>query len=469
MNVENSGDDPRLPASAQEPGGENRSCSICKTPLSADNLGAFCPVCMLRSALTQTLELGEEKLIVAPELEVSENRFEHYELVRREDGAPLELGRGAMGITFKAIDTNLRRPVALKVVKARLLDNEVIRQRFISEARAAASLRHPNVASVFHLGRIGEDYFYAMEFVEGESLERILKYRGPVELKLALEIVDQVAAALSAAYRQNIVHRDIKPSNLMVTFGEVGCVTVKVIDFGLAKPIRASLAEPRFSEAGLFVGTPHFASPEQCAGKGVDIRSDLYSLGVTFWVMLTGKVPFDGPTLEVMEKHLHDAPPIERLEQVPKPVVSLIESLLEKDPAKRPQTPFQLQTMIQRVREALGRASNGTQIGRQRFGLRIGGLFIVTFLVGIAVVCFYFAYRRVPPRIDVKSVAVLPFDNVGDDKQKEYFGDGLTTEVIFQLSKISDLRVISRNSVLRYRPGLNENGKTLVQSGTNWE
>src|SRR5271165_4032897 len=152
MNVENSGDDPRLPASAQEPGGENRSCSICKTPLSADNLGAFCPVCMLRSALTQTLELGEEKLIVAPELEVSENRFEHYELVRREDGAPLELGRGAMGITFKAIDTNLRRPVALKVVKARLLDNEVIRQRFISEARAAASLRHPNVASVFHLG-----------------------------------------------------------------------------------------------------------------------------------------------------------------------------------------------------------------------------------------------------------------------------------------------------------------------------
>ena len=465
MNVENSGDDPRLHASAQEPGGENRSCSVCKTPLSADNLGAFCPVCMLRSALTQTSEFGEEKLIVAPELEVSDNRFEHYELVRREDGAPLELGRGAMGITFKAIDTNLRRPVALKVVKARLLDNEVIRQRFISEARAAASLRHPNVASVFHLGRIGEDYFYAMEFVEGESLERILKYRGPVELKLALEIVDQVAAALSAAYRQNIVHRDIKPSNLMVTFGEVGCVTVKVIDFGLAKPIRASLAEPRFSEAGLFVGTPHFASPEQCAGKGVDIRSDLYSLGVTFWVMLTGKVPFDGPTLEVMEKHLHDAPPIERLEQVPKPVVSLIESLLEKDPAKRPQTPFQLQTMIQRVREALGRASNGTQIGRQRFGLRIGGLFIVTFLVGIAVVCFYFAYRRVPPRIDVKSVAVLPFDNVGDDKQKEYFGDGLTTEVIFQLSKISDLRVISRNSVLRYRPGLNENGKTLVQIG----
>jgi serine/threonine protein kinase/tetratricopeptide (TPR) repeat protein len=418
------------------------------------------------------VELGEEELSVSPRLGASENTFEHYELCQREDGAPMELGRGAMGITYKATDTNLRRPVALKVVRARFLDSEVMRQRFISEARAAASLRHPNVASVFHLGKTGEDYFYAMEFVEGESLERIVRYRGPLELKLALEIVDQVAAALSAAYRQNIVHRDIKPSNLMVMFGEGGRVTVKVIDFGLARPIRASLAEPGLSETGLFVGTPQFASPEQCLGKEADIRSDLYSLGVTFWMMLTGRVPFEGSTREVMEKQLHEAPPIEQLEEVPKPVVSLIESMLEKDPAKRPQTPFELQTSIQRVREGLaavqsdsGASPKAPHIVRRRYRLRRAGLIVVTLIVGIAVVCFYFAYRRAPPRIDVKSVAVLPFDNVGDDKQKEYFGDGLTSEVIFQLSKISDLRVISRNSVLRYKPGLNEHGKTLVQIG----
>ena len=145
-----------------------------------------------------------------------------------------------MGVTFKAVDTNLRFTVALKVVKAQYLDNEVMRQRFVSEARAAASLRHPNVASVFHLGKTGEDYFYAMEFVEGEPLDRVLMYRGPLEVGLALDIVEQVAAALSAAYRQNIVHRDIKPSNLMVTFGEGGRVTVKVIDFGLARPIPCS-------------------------------------------------------------------------------------------------------------------------------------------------------------------------------------------------------------------------------------
>ena len=363
--LENPGDEPH--ASSQQPSGGSRSCLACKALLSADDKGAFCPVCLLRSALNPAVELVEE------ELGVSENRFEHYELVQREDGAPLELGRGAMGITFKATDTNLRRPVALKVVRAQLLDNEAMRQRFISEARAAASLRHPNIASVFHLGKTGQDYFYAMEFVEGEPLEQILRYRGPLEPKLALEIVDQVAAALSAAYRQNIVHRDIKPSNLMVTFGEGGRATVKVIDFGLARPIRASLAEPGLSEAGLFVGTPQFASPEQCLGKEADIRSDLYSLGVTFWVMLIGRVPFDGPTREVMEKQLHEAPPIEQLEQVPKPVVSLIESMLEKDPAKRPQTPFELQTSIQRVREALqaiqsdlGRLPKASQIGRER-------------------------------------------------------------------------------------------------------
>src|SRR5208337_1281737 len=217
-----------------------RVCPRCDNELSGGM--KFCPICMLRKGLAGGVESGESSFeeSVKPTPEQAVQRFEHYELVTGADGKPVELGRGAMGVTYKAFDIDLHCPVTLKIISERYLGDESARLRFLREARAAASVRHPNVASVFHLGRIGEDYFYAMEFVEGESLERILKYRGPVELKLALEIVDQVAAALSAAYRQNIVHRDIKPSNLMVTFGEVGCVTVKVIDFGLAKPIRAS-------------------------------------------------------------------------------------------------------------------------------------------------------------------------------------------------------------------------------------
>src|SRR5262249_35245711 len=143
-------------------------------------------------------------------------RFDHYELVRSEDGRPVELGRGAMGVAYKAFDVNLRCPVTLKVIGERYLGDESARLRFLREARAAASVRHSNVASVFHLGRTGENYFYAMEFVEGETLEKLIKRAGRLEIKLALEITTQVAAGLVAVHEQNLVHRDIKPTNIMV-------------------------------------------------------------------------------------------------------------------------------------------------------------------------------------------------------------------------------------------------------------
>ena len=162
-------------------------------------------------------------------------RFEHYELVTGEDGKPVELGRGAMGVTYKAFDVDLHCPVTLKVISERYLGDESARLRFLREARAAASVRHPNVASVFHLGRTGENYFYAMEFVEGETLEHLIKRSGRLDVKLALEITTQVAAGLAAVHEQNLVHRDIKPTNIMVRLKEGGSVTAKIIDLGLAK------------------------------------------------------------------------------------------------------------------------------------------------------------------------------------------------------------------------------------------
>ena len=224
-------------------------------------------------------------------------RFEHYELVTGEDGKPVELGRGAMGVTYKAFDVDLHCPVTLKVISERYLGDESARLRFLREARAAASVRHPNVASVFHLGRTGSSYFYAMEFVEGETLENLIKRSGRLEVKLALEIATQVAAGLAAIHKQKLVHRDIKPSNIMVSVEEGSAVTAKIIDLGLAKPAPDAPAEAAISTPGAFVGTPEFASPEQFAGVGVDIRSDLYSLGVTLWEMLTGQTPFRGSPL----------------------------------------------------------------------------------------------------------------------------------------------------------------------------
>ena len=176
-----------------------RICPSCGNEFS----GAmeFCPVCMLRKALADGLESGEssasEDTVKPTTSEQAVQRFEHYELVTGEDGKPVELGRGAMGVTYKAVDVDLRCPVTLKVISEQYLGDESARLRFLREARAAASVRHPNVASVFHLGRTGQNYFYAMEFVAGETLEYLIKRWGRLEVKLALEIVTLVAAGLA--------------------------------------------------------------------------------------------------------------------------------------------------------------------------------------------------------------------------------------------------------------------------------
>lgn len=266
-----------------------RACPVCGTLL--DNNSESCPVCVLQGALGNKQSASES----ATELTLSPShlRLEHYEILTREDGTLFELGRGAMGVTYKAIDVNSRCAVALKVINARFIGDESARRRFVREARAAASVRDPHIASVFHLGTSGDSYFYAMEFVEGEPLDAIIRRSGRLEAKLALEIMIQVASGLSAVHKQNLVHRDIKPSNIMVNF-EGNVATAKIIDLGLAKAVAESQSETAISIPGSFAGTPEFASPEQFAGVGVDIRSDLYSLGATYvvdWSCHTSAIP----------------------------------------------------------------------------------------------------------------------------------------------------------------------------------
>jgi serine/threonine protein kinase len=172
-----------------------------------------------------------------------------------------------MGVTYKALDVDLRCEVTLKVIGGKCLGEEAARLRFLREARAAASVRHPNVASVFHLGRSGENYFYAMEFVEGETLESLLRRSGRLETKTALEIARQVTAGLAAVHKQKLVHRDIKPSNVMVNFEEEGAVSAKIIDLGLAKSTNEPGSQAAISTFGHFAGTPEYASPEQFWGS----------------------------------------------------------------------------------------------------------------------------------------------------------------------------------------------------------
>ena len=292
-------------------------------------------------------------------------KFHHYEVLRRDDGSLYELGRGAMGITYKAFDTNLRCTVALKVINGAYLNSEVARQRFVREARAAARLSHPNVAAVFHLGEDVNSYFYAMEFIAGETVEDRVKRVGPLNAANALEITLQVAKALRAADREGLVHRDIKPANLMlITNDDEGDTFVKVIDFGLAKSAVKEVGDATVTIAG-FVGTPHFASPEQLEEHELDVRSDIYSLGITLWWMLTGKPPFSGALAAIMRDHLQRPPPFEMLAGQPPEVVTLLRRMLEKEPGKRQQNATELRKEIEAAQKTVA-ASDGfaTKVGK---------------------------------------------------------------------------------------------------------
>ena len=378
---------------------DRRVCPSCGNELS----GAveFCPVCMLHGALADDVESGESssERVTKPKSQGVARRFQHYELLIGEDGRPIELGRGAMGVTYKAFDVDLRCPVTLKVISEKHLGDKSARLRFLREARAAASLRHSNVASVLHLGRTGSSYFYAMEFVAGETLENLIRRTGRLEVKLALEVAAQVAAGLAAMHKRELVHRDIKPSNIMVNFEDQGAVTAKIIDLGLAKPVNDPGSQTGISIPGAFAGTPEFASPEQFAGVGVDIRSDLYSLGVVLWDMVTGHALFRGSPAEVMYRHQHAPLPLEQLEDVPQPVVVLLEVLLDKDPGRRFQNPAELLKVIPTI---IGGVDSRRSVTRQSFqGTTVANLRTGT--------------RRPPRRLGPKKISVARLPITGSD------------------------------------------------------
>ena len=271
-----------------------------------------------------------------------------------------------MGVTYKATDTTLDRPVALKLIAADLLKSAKARQRFLREAKAAAKIVHPNVATVFQFGEEGDAYFYAMEFLEGEDLERYVHNRGPLSPRDALLVIHQVAQALEAAQSHQLIHRDIKPGNIMTRGNRLGDLEVKLIDFGLAR-----LTDPSESDAGQithsqdFVGSPAFASPEQCEMHGtLDTRSDIYSLGVTLWYLLLAKLPFTGTVGQLLVAHAVKAPPWNELESLPGSVVELLRRMLAKDPIERPQTPAELQEAMEKVIGGITGQPVTTRIGR---------------------------------------------------------------------------------------------------------
>src|SRR5215469_8449297 len=281
--------------------------------------------------------------------------FGAFRILQREDGSVYQLGRGAMGVTYKAVDTVLNRPVALKVITAELLNSPEAKHRFLREARAAALIHHPNVATVFQFGEQADTWFYAMEFVEGEDLQQYVSGRGPLSAATALLAISQVAGALEAAQVCKLIHRDIKPANIMAVANRQGKLDIKLIDFGLAKAGADDPAASMVTRTQDFIGSPAFASPEQCESKELDIRSDIYSLGATLWYLLLGRPPFVGTIGQVLVAQVTKPPAFDELANVPEPVISLLRRMLEKAPEDRFQTPEELQAAIDSAEKELAK------------------------------------------------------------------------------------------------------------------
>jgi non-specific serine/threonine protein kinase len=379
--------------------------------------------------------------------------YAHFEVEIDDSGLPVGLGAGAMAVTYRARDTILNSTVALKVIGRKLAENPTVRARFLREARAAAKIHHPNVARVSHYGEQDGECFYAMELVEGETLEARVQRDGPLALPIALEVIQQTARGLAAAEACGVVHRDIKPSNLMIESAASGEVLVKIIDYGVAKVIASDATAQ--TQAG-FIGTPAFASPEQFDEAGqrqIDARSDIYSLGVTFWYLLTGHTPFVGRTIEdIRTKQTQDLP-LQQLKRahVPMPVISLLKSMLAVDTGKRPQTARELLAAVHRCYLHF---EPRARLRRKRLVLVTAGSILAILAIAFATSLYQHARSTVQTE---RSIAVLPFENLSPGNEATFFTVGMQEEITANLARLADMKVIGAQSARSYLPDKGRN------------
>src|SRR5262245_51024955 len=461
----------------------SRVCETCGSPIGTTSAGDLgCIACLIATGLDAETEQSDTAFGSAPD------QLGAYTIEHHVDGSVWELGHGAMGVTYRAIDKALDRSVALKIINADGRSHSAeARERFMREARAAAALRHPNVATVYQFGVREESgqFFYAMELVEGETLEERVRRLGPLDVLTTIDIALQVTAALEAAEERGLVHRDLKPGNLMLVEAAPSPLSfstdnttrtshpckknatgasrllVKVIDFGIAKAVADKTDAMALTHGG-FVGTPAFASPEQFTNSPVDVRSDIYSLGVTLWFLLTGHMLFSGRTIEEIQEARQSKPlPIEQLKaaRVPHRFISLLVSMLAIEPAARPAGARELSARLQSIRTSI--------VGRGKTAGRIALAAVIVALATIVAVREFHssATKATPAAIPEKSIAVLPFENLSADPNNAYFAEGMQEEILTRLAKIGGLKVISRTSTQRYQGKPQNLGEIAKQLG----